>query len=112
MNIVEQSLLADSQLDRDILSKTLATIFQHNIDYADLYFQACRNESWMLEDGIVKEGSYNIERGVGVRAISGEKTGFAYSDDITEHALLSAANAARGIVSVGKSASVQALKGL
>ncbi|MBL4908656.1 MAG: metalloprotease TldD [Alteromonadaceae bacterium] len=112
MNIVEQSLLADSQLDRDILSKTLATIFQHNIDYADLYFQACRNESWMLEDGIVKEGSYNIERGVGVRAISGEKTGFAYSDDITEHALLSAANAARGIVSVGKSASVQAFKGV
>jgi len=112
MNIVEQTLLADSQLDRDILSKTLANIFQHQIDFADLYFQASRNESWMLEDGIIKEGSYNIERGVGVRAISGEKTGFAYSDDITEHALLSAANAARGIVQAGKSETIQAFKSI
>ncbi|PCI59577.1 MAG: metalloprotease TldD [Gammaproteobacteria bacterium] len=101
MNIVEQTLLADSQLDRDILSKALASIFQHKIDFADLYFQASRNESWMLEDGIIKEGSYNIERGVGVRAISGEKTGFAYSDDINEQAIFAAANAARGIVGNG-----------
>jgi len=84
MNIVEQSLLAESQLDRSLLTKTLASMFQHKIDFADLYFQSSRNESWMLEDGIIKEGSYNIERGVGVRAIAGEKTGFAYSDDITE----------------------------
>jgi len=110
MNTVEQSLLVNSELDRDVLTKTLANIFQHSVDYADLYFQASRNESWMLEDGIVKEGSYNIERGVGVRAISGEKTGFAYSDDITEQALLSAANAARGIVGAGKSGTVQAFK--
>ncbi len=110
MNNVEQMLLADSQLDRDVLAKTLATIFQHNIDFADLYFQASRNESWMLEDGIIKEGSYNIERGVGVRAISGEKTGFAYSDDINEQALFSAATAARGIVNSGKSGKVQAFK--
>jgi len=101
MNIVEQSLLAESQLDRDILTKTLASMFQHKIDFADLYFQSSRNESWMLEDGIIKEGSYNIERGVGVRAIAGEKTGFAYSDDINEQALMTAANAARGIVNQG-----------
>jgi TldD protein len=110
MNIVEQALLADSQLDRDILTKTLATIFQHKIDFADLYFQASRNESWMLEDGIIKEGSYNIERGVGVRAISGEKTGFAYSDDINEQALLSAAKAARGIVTKGQINEVNSFK--
>jgi len=101
MNIVEQSLLAESQLDRDVLTKTLASMFQHKIDFADLYFQSSRNESWMLEDGIIKEGSYNIERGVGVRAIAGEKTGFAYSDDINEQALMTAANAARGIVEQG-----------
>ncbi len=110
MSNVEQMLLADSQLDREVLAKTLATIFQHKIDFADLYFQASRNESWMLEDGIIKEGSYNIERGVGVRAISGEKTGFAYSDDINELALLHAAEAARGIVSRGQSGKIQAFK--
>jgi len=108
MNNVEQTLLADSQLDRELLNKTLASIFQHNIDLADLYFQASRHESWMLEDGIVKEGSYNIERGVGVRAISGEKTGFAYSDDISEQALNAAANAAKGIAVAGKNGRVKA----
>jgi len=107
MNIVEQSLLAESQLDRSLLTKTLASMFQHKIDFADLYFQSSRNESWMLEDGIIKEGSYNIERGVGVRAISGEKTGFAYSDDITEQALMTAANAARGIVEQGRTNEIQ-----
>ena len=83
MNSVEQELLADSQLDRTFLNQTLDSIYQRNVDLADLYFQASSHESWMLEDGIVKEGSYNIERGVGVIAISGEKTGFAYSDDIS-----------------------------
>jgi len=107
MNKVEQELLQESQLDPDILTKVLNTIYQRKIDLADLYFQASRHESWMLEDGIVKEGSYNIERGVGVRAISGEKTGFAYSDDISETALLKAANAAKGIVSAEQSAKVQ-----
>lgn len=107
MNIVEQSLLAESQLDRSLLTKTLASMFQHKIDFADLYFQSSRNESWMLEDGIIKEGSYNIERGVGVRAIAGEKTGFAYSDDITEQALMAAANAARGIVEQGNTNEIQ-----
>ena len=108
MNIVEQELLADSQLDRGILTDTLNHICQHQIDLADLYFQSSRHESWMLEDGIVKEGSYNIERGVGIRAISGEKTGFAYSDDISSAALTKAAEAARGIAMAGQNGQVNA----
>lgn len=110
MNIVEQVLLADSQIDDAILSKTLKSIMGHKIDYADLYFQSNQHESWMLEDGIVKEGSYNIERGVGVRAISGEKTGFAYSDDISPFALQQAADAAKGIADTGQGKPVQAFK--
>jgi TldD protein len=73
MNSVEKSLLSDSHIDDQILSKTLTSMMGRQVDYADLYFQSSQNESWVLEDGIVKEGSYNIERGVGVRAISGEK---------------------------------------
>ncbi|WP_448565580.1 metalloprotease TldD [Thalassotalea ganghwensis] len=110
MNSVEQALLFDSQLDADFLQKTLASIYRRKIDLADLYFQASRHESWMLEDGIVKEGSYNIEKGVGVRAISGEKTGFAYSDDITPEALTMAAEAARGIATAEQTGSVHAFK--
>jgi TldD protein len=110
MNSVEQELLANSQLDRSLLNTTLENIHQREVDLADLYFQASAHESWMLEDGIVKEGSYNIERGVGVRAISGEKTGFAYSDDISPYALQQSADAAKGIALAKKSATVQAFK--
>ena len=69
----------------------------HAVDAADLYFQLSREESWALEDGIVKEGSASIEQGVGVRAMAGEKTGFAYSDEIVLPALEEAARAARAI---------------
>ena len=110
MNIVERELLADSQIDRSFLNDTLNSIYQRNVDLADLYFQSSAHESWLLEDGVVKEGSYNIERGVGVRAISGEKTGFAYSDDISAHALTKAADAAKGIAFAGKSGTVHAFK--
>ncbi|MBL4822850.1 MAG: metalloprotease TldD [Colwellia sp.] len=110
MNNVEQALLADSHIDDAILSKTLKSMMGRQVDFADLYFQSSQHESWMLEDGIVKEGSYNMERGVGVRAISGEKTGFAYSDDISPLALQQAADAARGIADSGKGAQVQAFK--
>ncbi len=110
MNNVERELLADSQLDKSFLNETLKGIYQRNIDLADLYFQASSHESWLLEDGVVKEGSYNIERGVGVRAISGEKTGFAYSDDISPQALTKAADAAKGIAISGNNGSVQAFK--
>lgn len=110
MNNVEQALLADSHIDDAILSKTLNSMMGRQVDFADLYFQSSQHESWMLEDGIVKEGSYNIERGVGVRAISGEKTGFAYSDDISPLALQQAADAAKGIADNGKGAQVQSFK--
>lgn len=110
MNNVEQALLADSHIDDAILSKTLSTMMERKVNFADLYFQSSQHESWMLEDGIVKEGSYNMERGVGVRAISGEKTGFAYSDDISPLALQQAADAAKGIADSGKGAQVQAFK--
>lgn len=103
MNIVERELLADSNLEQSDLLKTLESIHQKQVNLADLYFQSSRHESWMLEDGIVKEGSYNIERGVGVRAVSGEKTGFAYSDDINPIALSKAADAAKGIANAGQS---------
>lgn len=110
MNSVEKTLLTDSQIDDVILTKTLTSMMERQVDFADLYFQSSQHESWMLEDGIVKEGSYNMERGVGVRAISGEKTGFAYSDDISPLALQQAADAAKGIADSGSCAQVQAFK--
>lgn len=106
---VERHLLSDSGLDVASLEKALSGIHRHDTDYADLYFQSSQHESWVLEDGIIKEGSYNIERGVGVRAISGEKTGFAYSDEISEDALVKACNAARSIAPDGGSQKVASL---
>ncbi len=111
MNNVERELLANSEIDQSMLMDTLDSIFQRKIDLADLYFQSSSHESWMLEDGIVKEGSFNLERGVGVRAISGEKTGFAYSDDISPAALNKAADAAKAIANAEKSARVQVFTG-
>ena len=110
MNNVEQVLLADSHIDDDVLSKTLNCMMDRQVDFADLYFQSSQHESWVLEDGIVKDGSYNIERGVGVRAISGEKTGFAYSDDISPLALQQAADAAKGIADAGQGGKIHAFK--
>ncbi|MFV7771496.1 MULTISPECIES: metalloprotease TldD [Shewanella] len=106
---VEQSLLQDG-LSLDQLQGYINSIHQHQVDFSDLYFQGSRHESWVLEDGIVKEGSFHIERGVGVRAISGEKTGFAYADEITPVALSAAVEAARGISMAGNSGRVQAWK--
>lgn len=100
-NSVEQNLLDQSNLTRADVQESIQLILQHQNNFSDVYFQASQHESWVLEDGIIKDGSYNIERGVGVRAISGEKTGFAYSDEITKEALFSAAKASRGISSVG-----------
>lgn len=104
---VEQSLF-QGHLQLDDLQHYLNLIHQHNIDFSDLYFQGSRHESWVLEDGIIKDGSFHIERGVGVRAISGEKTGFAYADEITPDALNAAAIAARGIAIAGQNGKVQA----
>jgi len=79
------------------LSSALGEILTHRVDYADLYFQYTRSEGWSLEEGIVKTGSFSIEQGVGVRAVSGEKTAFAYSDSLSADALLSSAQAVRSI---------------
>lgn len=107
---VSQSLLAPGDIGEAELAKALGEVAKHHVDYADLFFQHSRHESWVLEDGIVKEGSYNIEQGVGVRAISGEQTGFAYSDDINQQALLQTCRAARGIAKPSVGATPQALK--
>ncbi|WP_166422623.1 metalloprotease TldD [Paraglaciecola sp. 20A4] len=109
-NLVEQNLLTAANLDREHLASALDAIYQHDNDFADLYFQASQHETWVLEDGIIKDGSYNVERGVGVRAVSGEKTGFAYSDDINPEALMQAAKASRNIASVGGKHKVTGLK--
>lgn len=108
MTAPEQNLITASELTADDLQQTLGYLFDHQLDYADLYFQSSVHESWVLEDGLVKDGSFNIERGVGVRAISGEKTGFAYADTISGAALKQAATAARGIAAQGQQGSVKA----
>ena len=89
------------------LTRALRTITEHRIDDADLYFQYTRNEGWSLEEGIVKSGSFGIDQGVGVRAVAGEKTAFAYSDDISEAALLDAAQTVRTIAAAGQSRKVK-----
>ncbi|MFZ7188341.1 metalloprotease TldD [Avibacterium avium] len=97
LNKVTQSLLAPSQLATQDLMNVFNLMDHRNIDYADLYFQLSQDESWVLEDGIIKEGGFHIDRGVGVRAVSGEKTGFAYADQINLASLQQCANAVKGI---------------
>ncbi|HHA19561.1 MAG TPA: metalloprotease TldD, partial [Methylophaga sp.] len=107
---VNQQLLVPAGLIETDLEQTLAMTMVRGVDYADLYFQQSRQENWMLEDGIIKDGGYHIEQGVGVRACSGEKTGFAYSDDLILPALQDAAIAARAISRQGADGKVQAWK--
>ena len=95
------TLLAPANLEASALQNVLADMMSHNVDYADLYFQYSRSESWALEEGQVKSGNFSIDQGVGVRAVSGEKTAFAYSDDITLSALQQAAKATKSIASLG-----------
>ena len=95
-------LLTPFGLDETHLARALAEIKMHRVDEADLYFQYTRSEGWSLEEGIVKTGSFSIDQGVGVRAVSGEKTAFAYSDDISEAALLDAARTVRTIASAAQ----------
>ncbi len=108
LNQVAEHLLLPHDLDDNTLARLLGQVCTHQVDYADFYFQGSIHESWVLEDGIVKDGSYNIDQGVGVRAISGEKTGFAYSDEISLLALEQAVTAARGIARSGGEGQVQA----
>ena len=98
-------LLAPAGLTPARLSQLIGAIHEHDVDFADLYFQHARFESWSLEEGIVKAGSFNIDRGVGVRAVSGDRQAFAYSDDITAAALDEAAAAVRAIGRQGQSSS-------
>ncbi len=97
LDTARQVLLAPFGLDEEALIKTLGTMFTHRVDYADLYFQFTKSEGWSLEEGIVKTGSFSIDQGVGVRAVSGDKTAFAYSDDISAQALQEAVAATRTI---------------
>ena len=97
----EQCLLAPYNLTPGSIERVFGELLSHRVDYADLYFQYARSEGWSLEEGIVKSGSFNIEQGVGVRAVSGEKTAFAYSDEISLPALSGAAQATRAIAAQG-----------
>ncbi|HSQ80857.1 MAG TPA: DNA gyrase modulator, partial [Casimicrobiaceae bacterium] len=101
----ERLLLAPADLDLDKVSHALASVHSHDVDFADFYFQHSTFESWSLEEGIVKAGTFSIDRGVGVRAVSGDKQAFAYSDDISSSALHEAAVAVRAIGRQGQSAS-------
>ncbi|MDX1913953.1 MAG: metalloprotease TldD [Methylophilus sp.] len=99
--LAEQLLLKPAGLDSTSIQSVLSQIMSHQVDYADLYFQYTRSESWGLEEGQVKSGNFSIDQGVGVRAVSGEKTAFAYSDDINLPALQQAANATKSISALG-----------
>ncbi len=108
LEIAQLNLLEPVGLEITDIQNTLDQLMARSIDLADIYFESSRSESWVLEDGIVKEGAYSIDQGVGIRAISGEKTGFAYSDEIVLPALISAARAARAIASRGGDGKLQA----
>nr|WP_319564852.1 metalloprotease TldD [uncultured Rhodoferax sp.] len=102
LGVAKSLLLTPFGLDESHLARALAEIKAHQVDEADLYFQYTRSEGWSLEEGIVKTGSFSIDQGVGVRAVSGEKTAFAYSDDISEASLLDAARTVRSIGAVAQ----------
>ena len=108
LEIARQHLLTPAGIDEGDLDRVFGRLLGHAVDSGDLYFQSTRFESWVLEDGIVREGTHSIEQGAGVRAISGDKTGFAYSDEIRVPALLEASNAARAIASRGSEGRLQA----
>ncbi|KAF1046587.1 MAG: Metalloprotease TldD [Herbaspirillum frisingense] len=101
LQVARDVLLTPFGLDESKLIKALGSMFTHKVDYADLYFQFTKSEGWSLEEGIVKTGSFSIDQGVGVRAVSGDKTAFSYSDEISESALLDAAAATRTIARQG-----------
>ena len=101
ISIADSLLLAPYGVNEQVIESTLGRMLQHQVDYADLYFQYTRSEGWSLEEGIVKAGSFSIDQGVGVRAVSGDKTAFAYSDDISAFALNQAADAVRAIGAAG-----------
>jgi TldD protein len=100
--IAQALMLEPFGLDDAALSRALATIREHRVDDADLYFETTRHEGWSLEEGIVKSGSFSIDQGVGVRAVAGERTAFAYSDDLSVASLMDAARTVRTIAAAGQ----------
>ena len=102
-----RQLLSPTGIERRDIEKTLGQIIVHDIDYADLYFEYSRAETWVLEEGIIREGSHSIDQGVGIRAVSGDKSGFAYADEIVLPALSEAAQSARAIARSGGAGSLQ-----
>ena len=108
LDTVMTHMLEPAGLDERALSETLGGVLCGAVDHADLYFQVSRQESWTLEDSIIREGSFSHDQGVGVRAVSGEKTGFAYSDELLLPALKQAGNAARAIVRAGDQGALKA----
>jgi len=107
VDTVMAQMLAPAGLDEIHLSRALGSLYMRDVDAADLYFQISRSESWTVEDGILKEGSFSLDQGVGVRAVCGEKTGFAYSEELILPALQGATDAARAISKQGQSRAVQ-----
>jgi TldD protein len=101
LSTAQSFLLTPHELEAGKLDRVFGSLLSHRLDYADLYFQYSRAEGWSLEEGIVKSGSFSIDQGVGVRAIAGEKTAFAYSDEISLPALEDAARATRAIARSG-----------
>lgn len=101
LTVAKQILLAPASIDESGIEKLFKIMATNHIDDADLYFQSCHHESWYLEDSEVKSGSFSLDKGVGIRAVSGDKTGFAYCDDIILPSMLRAADAARSIALTG-----------
>jgi len=110
LKLAEQQLLSPGGLDQGQLERVLTELMGPAVDAGDLYFQSTSHESWMLEDGLVRSGSHSVEQGVGIRAISGDKVGFAYADEIIMPSLLRASGAARAIARQGQQGQVQAWK--
>lgn len=108
LKLAEQELLAPGGLDTGQLQRVLTDLMGPAVDAGDIYFQSTRHESWSLEDGLVRSGTHTTEQGVGIRAISGDKTGFAYADEIVLPSLMQASGAARAIARQGSQGEVQA----
>jgi len=106
LNLARQAILVPTGIQDNAIENIMGCLLNSPVDAADIYFQASHSESWVMEGGIIKEGSHNIEQGAGVRAVSGEKTGFAYSDRIELPVLLEAANNVKAILRQGQEARV------
>ena len=106
LNLAKQTILAPYGIQDKDIEKIMSCLLSSPVDAADIYFQSSHSESWVMEGGIIKEGNHSIEQGAGVRAVAGEKTGFAYSDRIELPVLLAAANNVKAIVRQGQEAQV------